>query len=59
MGDSKRSELTFGRWGLFLFIDFDVGLLVWDLSPLWVILVVNEENEICGTKCMEFLPRVK
>ena len=59
MGDSKRSELTFGRWGLFLFIDFDMGLLVWDLSPLWVILVVNEENGICGTKCMKFLPHVR
>ena len=39
--------------------EFDVGLLVWDLSPSWVILVVNEENEICGTKCMEFLPCIK
>ena len=39
--------------------DFDVGLLVWDLSPSWVILVVNEENGICGTKCMKFLPHVR
>ena len=39
--------------------DFDVGLLVWDLSLSWVILVVNEENGVCGTKCMEFLPCVK
>ena len=39
--------------------EFDVGLLVWDPSPSWVMLVVNEENGVCGTKCMEFLPCVK
>ena len=39
--------------------DFYVSLLVWDLSPSWVMLVVSEENGICGTECMEFLPRVK
>ena len=39
--------------------EFDMGLLVWDLSPSWVILVVNEENGVCGMKCMEFLPRIK
>ena len=36
-----------------------MGLLVWDSSPLWVILGVNEENGVCGTKCMEFLPCTK
>ena len=36
-----------------------MGLLVWDLSPLWVMLVVDKENGVYGTECMEFLPRVK
>ena len=39
--------------------EFDMGLLVWDFSPSWVMLVVNEENGVCGTKCVEFLPRTK
>ena len=39
--------------------DFDVSLLVWDLSPSWVVLVVNDENGVCGTRCMKFLPRIK
>jgi len=39
--------------------EFDVGLLVWDPSPLWMMSVVNEENGVCGTKCMEFLLRTK
>ena len=39
--------------------EFDVGLLVWDPTPLWVMLVVNEENGVCGTKCIEFLPHAK
>ena len=38
---------------------FDVGLFVWDPSSSWVMLVVNEENGVCGTKCVEFLPRTK
>ena len=36
-----------------------MDLLVRDSSPSWVMLVVNEENGVCGTKCMEFFPRTK
>ena len=36
-----------------------MGLLVLDLSLLWVMLLVNEENGVCGMECMEFLPCVK
>ena len=39
--------------------EFDIGLLVWDSSPSSVMLVVNEENGVCGMKCVELLPRTK
>ena len=51
-------NLPLGDGTCFFYREFDVGLLVWDLSPSWVILVVNEDNGIYGTNYVKLFPRI-
>ena len=49
MENSEWLELSLVHGTYSFYRELDVDLLVRDSSPSWVMLVVNEENGVCGT----------